>query len=51
MWAIGFGWIGPIALGAIAQIAGVPWALAAGGSAVVVLALAVTVAVPALRRA
>ena len=51
MWAIGFGWIGPIALGGIAQMAGVPWALATGGSAVVVLALAVAVAVPALRRA
>ncbi len=38
MSAIGFGWIGPILLGALAQAAGTQWALAAAGALVIALA-------------
>jgi MFS family permease len=38
MSAIGFGWLGPITLGAIAEVAGTQWALAASGMLVVALA-------------
>jgi MFS family permease len=40
MSAIGFGWLGPIMLGAIAEVAGTQWALAASGVLVVALAAA-----------
>ena len=36
--AIGFGWLGPVILGAVAEAAGVRWAVAGGGLVVCVLA-------------
>ncbi|MCA9832273.1 MAG: MFS transporter [Dehalococcoidia bacterium] len=49
-FAIGWGWIGPIVLGAIADAFGVPTALALSGSALFAVALVAAVAAPALRR-
>ncbi|MBM3140670.1 MAG: MFS transporter [Chloroflexi bacterium] len=40
MSAIGFGWLGPIALGALAEAAGTRWALVGSGSLVIALAVA-----------
>ncbi|MEX2445910.1 MAG: MFS transporter [Dehalococcoidia bacterium] len=51
VWAIGFGWVGPILLGAAAEALGVSQALAISGSLVVVLAIAAAALVPGLRRA
>ena len=38
-FAIGWGWIGPLALGAVAEAAGVPAALTLSGALLVVFAL------------
>jgi MFS family permease len=51
VWAIGFGWLGPVVLGALAESIGVPRTLALSGSLVVVLALSTSMLVPGLRRA
>lgn len=48
--AIGFGWLGPVVLGALAEMMGTQAALVVGGS-VALTAAAVAVASPALRRA
>jgi MFS family permease len=39
MSAIGFGWLGPLTLGAIAEAAGTPWALTTSGTLVIALAV------------
>ena len=49
-FAIGWGWIGPIALGAIADTFGVPTALTLSGSTLLAVALITAIAAPALRR-
>jgi MFS family permease len=51
VWAIGFGWLGPVALGLIAEGAGVPAAFAISGSLVAFLAVASVILAPGLRRA
>jgi MFS transporter, DHA1 family, staphyloferrin A biosynthesis exporter len=51
VWAIGFGWVGPVVLGAIAEGIGVPQAFAISGSLVVALAIGAALLVPGLRRA
>lgn len=38
MTAIGFGWLGPVILGGIAEVAGTSWALATGGAVALVVA-------------
>ncbi len=38
--AIGFGWLGPVILGGIAEVAGTTWALAAGGFMALLVAVA-----------
>ena len=51
VFAIGFGWIGHLGLGAVAEIFGVQWALAGAGLAVVATGLAALATSPGLRRA
>jgi len=51
MSAIGFGWIGPMTLGAIGQAFGVPWAISGAGSLVVMLGVGTLLFVPQLKRA
>ena len=51
VFAIGFGWIGYLALGAAAETVGVQWALAATGTLVVVTGLAAAAVAPKLRTA
>ena len=48
-FAIGWGWIGPLALGAVAEAAGVPAALTLSGALLVVFAVACLAASPTLR--
>jgi MFS family permease len=50
-FAIGFGWVGHLGLGALSEIVGVQWALAGAGIVVVVTALAALALSPGLRRA
>ena len=49
MTAIGFGWLGPVILGGIAEIAGTRSAIASGG-AIALVAAAAALATPRLRR-
>jgi ENTS family enterobactin (siderophore) exporter len=50
-FAIGFGWIGHLGLGALGDLFGVQWALAGAGVTVIVTALVVLAMSPMLRRA
>ena len=51
VFAIGFGWVGHLALGAAAETFGVQWALAATGATVVLIGLVAATVVPKLRSA
>ena len=51
VFAIGFGWIGHLGLGALGDIFGVQWALAGAGVMLVVTAMVVLLISPGLRRA
>ena len=51
IWAIGFGWVGPIMLGGAAEAVGVQITIAASGAIVVLLAIGAAVLVPRLRQA
>lgn len=51
VFAIGFGWIGHLALGGAAETFGVQWALAATGAAVMLTSLAAAALAPKLRSA
>ncbi|MBN4059302.1 MFS transporter [Dehalococcoides mccartyi] len=51
VFAIGFGWIGHLGLGALGELFGVQWALAGAGAMVVVVGLAALLLSPGLRRA
>ena len=51
VFAIGFGWVGHLALGAAAEAFGVQWALAATGATVVLIGLVAATVVPKLRSA
>ena len=51
VFAIGFGWVGYLALGGAAETFGVQWALAATGALVVLTGLAVAAMAPKLRSA
>ena len=51
VFAIGFGWVGYLTLGAVAESVGVQWALAATGTLVVLTGLAAAAAAPKLRSA
>lgn len=50
VFAIGFGWIGHLGLGALGDIFGVQWALAGAGIMLILTALVVLAASPGLRR-
>ena len=51
VFAIGFGWVGYLALGGAAETFGVQWALAATGAMVVLTGLAAAAVAPKLRAA
>ena len=51
VFAIGFGWVGYLALGAVAESVGVQWALAATGALVVLTGLTAAAVAPRLRSA
>ena len=51
IWAIGFGWVGPIALGAAGEALGVQWTIAGSGGIVVISAIGTAFFVARLRRA
>ena len=51
VFAIGFGWVGYLTLGAVAETVGVQWALAATGALVVLTGLAAATVAPKLRSA
>ncbi len=51
VFAIGFGWIGHLGLGALGDIFGVQWALAGAGIMLILTALVVLAASPGMRRA
>ncbi len=50
LFAIGFGWVGHLGLGAASELFGVQWALAGAGSIVFITGLVALVASPRLRR-
>lgn len=50
IFAIGFGWLGPLSLGALAEVTSVSWAVATGGSLLVLVALTSAVVAPRLSR-
>jgi MFS family permease len=50
-FAIGFGWVGHLGLGAASELVGVQWALAGAGLIVVITGLLAFLAAPSLRRA
>ncbi len=49
--AIGFGWVGPIVLGAVADVAGVQWAFTTSGLLLVAVTVGAALFLPSLRRA
>ncbi len=49
MFVVGFGWMGQLALGAVAEFIGVQWALAAAGALVILTGLVAYVLSPMLR--
>ncbi len=51
VFAIGFGWVGHLGLGAVAEIAGVQWALALAGLSVILTAMIALAASKELRKA
>ncbi len=51
VFAIGFGWIGHLELGAVSESLGVQWALAINGAGVVVVIIIATLVAPRLRSA
>ena len=51
IWVIGFGWVGPIALGAAGEAVGVQWTIAGSGGIVVISAIGTAFFVARLRRA
>ncbi|MCZ6538636.1 MAG: MFS transporter [Chloroflexi bacterium] len=51
VFAIGFGWIGHLGLGAVGEFYGVQWALAVAGTIVIATGLAALALSPSLRRA
>ena len=51
VFAIGFGWIGHLGLGAVGEVFGVQWALAGAGIVVIATGLAALAVSPGLRRA
>ena len=51
VFAIGFGWVGYLTLGAVAEAVGVQWALAATGALVVLTGLTAAAVAPRLRSA
>jgi len=50
IFACGFGWLGQISLGALADVTSVSWAVATGGSLLVLVALTSAVVAPRLSR-
>lgn len=50
VFAIGFGWIGHLGLGAVGELIGVDWALAAAGIVVISTGLGALIISPSLRR-
>jgi predicted MFS family arabinose efflux permease len=50
VFAIGFGWIGHLGLGAVGELIGVDWALAAAGIVVISTGLGARIDTPSLRR-
>ncbi|MCX8276996.1 MAG: MFS transporter [Dehalococcoidia bacterium] len=50
VFAIGFGWIGHLGLGAVAEFAGVQWALAGAGLSVIATGIVAFVVSPGLRK-
>ena len=50
VFAIGFGWIGHLGLGAVAEIAGVQWALAGAGLSVIATGIVAFAVSPSLRK-
>ncbi len=50
VFAIGFGWIGHLGLGAVGELIGVDWALAAAGIVVISTGLGALIVSPSLRR-
>jgi MFS family permease len=50
VFAIGFGWIGHLGLGAVGELVGVQWALAAAGLVVIATGLIAMAVSPSLRR-
>lgn len=51
IFAIGFGWVGHLAMGAVGEAVGVRWAIGGAGLVVMVTSLAVLTLAPVLRRA
>ena len=51
IFAIGFGWLGHLAMGAVGEAVGVRWAVGGAGLVVILTGLLVLVASPVLRRA
>ena len=51
VFAIGFGWIGHMAMGAVGEAVGVRWAIGGAGLVVIVASLAAVAFAPILRRA
>ena len=50
IFAIGFGWLGPISLGALAEVTSVSWAVATGGGLLVLVAVTSAVVAPRMSR-
>ena len=51
LFAIGFGWVGHLAMGAVGEAVGVRWAIGGAGLVVMVTSLVVLIVSPVLRRA
>ena len=51
VFAIGFGWIGHLELGAVSESLGVQWALAINGAGVVIVIVVALLVAPRLRAA
>ena len=51
IFAIGFGWVGHLAMGAVGDAVGVRWAIGGAGVVVVMTSVLVLVAAPLIRRA
>ena len=51
IFAIGFGWVGHLAMGAVGEAVGVRWAIGGAGLVLIATSLLVLVASPLIRRA